>query len=175
MSALAAAAGIGAGGNLLSQGLGMWYNYNMQKKAWAKQEALADKNRDWMERMSNTAHQREVDDLRAAGLNPLLSVNGGASASSAPAGGVSYSGFPPEGQLGTRASLTAAQIKTEQSKQRLNRALADKAEGEVKTPIGRMTFAKAKEIYGDSSAFSKRKFRNMEQKAFPYRDGVRVA
>lgn len=55
-------------------------------------ESAAQKQREWETQMSNTAYSRAIDDMKRAGLNPLLAIsNGGASTPSGASGSTSGS------------------------------------------------------------------------------------
>lgn len=66
-------------------------NAALQEKANQANSQIAAENRSWQERMSNTAHQREIADLKLAGLNPILSATGGSGAST-PSGNTAQMG-----------------------------------------------------------------------------------
>lgn len=133
-------AGIGGGLGMLSGSL----NYRHSKKLLAMQQ-------NWAERMASTAHQREVDDLRKAGLNPILSSHSSGSQVSG-VSAPSFNGFDVSGSVtdalkagvdmakldagvqNTTAdtNLKDAQIETEQTLQTLNKANAAKADADAR-------------------------------------------
>lgn len=70
----------------------------------------AQASRDWTQYMSDTAHQREVKDLQAAGLNPVLSAMGGNGAP-VTSGAVAAGNASPQGAKGdTDTSLSGALV-----------------------------------------------------------------
>lgn len=81
------------------------------------QRQEASTARDFAERVSGQAHQRQTADMRAAGLNPILSATGGHGASSPTVG--APSGAQPGSALQTGSTAGRDLINSAQASQRL--------------------------------------------------------
>lgn len=97
-----------------------------ENNAWSAQQAQI--NRDWQERMSNTAHQREVADLKKAGLNPVLSANGGQGAATTSGATASTDTSANSAIAGILGSVLQSQVSLENQRlsAQTNLAVAEK-------------------------------------------------
>lgn len=98
--ALGAEAIAGGIATVIGGGLNFW----SQERANEQNKMLMREQMAFQREMSNTAHQRQVEDLRRAGLNPILSANSGASA---PSGSSAQMGAVNFGDLGASAKQVA--------------------------------------------------------------------
>ena len=115
---------IGALGTAFGSGfLGAASTYLGARRQNRENRTQADINRRFQEQMSTTAHQREVADLRAAGLNPILSARHGGASTPAGATAIMSNTAESAGRVFKELSLLDDQIKNVEQDTKTKKAL----------------------------------------------------
>lgn len=117
-----------AGGSILGGLLQGWG----QNQANNQNAGIMNQQQEFQERMSNSAHTREVNDLRNAGLNPMLSALG--SGASTPAGATASMENTMEGLASSAKEIPwmMNQLKQQRAQLELTEAQKNKTIAETK-------------------------------------------
>lgn len=149
--AIIGAAAIGAGASMATGAL----NYFSARQSQLENLDAARDARRWQEEMSNTAHQREVADLRAAGLNPILAAHlSGASTPSGAMAQTSPAHFDTP-DIGNQVTNAKRLEQVEKEKLELEKSLAE-AEIELKSAQADREMSEAQRTDAETSIVSTR-------------------